>query len=119
MAVYKGAPGTFYNGCMEAVVFTLDEELVPHRLSATLAKTIADDCLRFEEEHAAILNEACERDDYGEWQAGVDFWLTRNGHGAGFWDRGLGDVGNELTEAARASGARDAYLGDDGEVHLS
>ncbi len=30
---------------------------------------------------------------YGKFNAemaGHDFWLTRNGHGAGFWDRGLG-----------------------------
>src|ERR1700723_1133113 len=25
-------------------------------------------------------------------RAGHDFWLTRNGHGAGFWDRGLGEL---------------------------
>src|SRR4051812_29933619 len=31
-------------------------------------------------------------------QAGHDFWLTRNGHGAGFWDRGLGAVGERLTK---------------------
>lgn len=32
-------------------------------------------------------------------QAGHDFWLTRNGHGAGFWDRGLGGLGEALTRA--------------------
>ena len=32
-------------------------------------------------------------------QIGHDFWLTRNGHGAGFWDRGLGPVGDRLTHA--------------------
>jgi hypothetical protein len=26
-----------------------------------------------------------------------DFWLTRERHGAGFWDRGLGELGEELT----------------------
>ena len=26
-------------------------------------------------------------------QIGHDLWLTRNGHGAGFWDRGLGAQG--------------------------
>lgn len=34
-------------------------------------------------------------------QAGYDFWLTSGGHGAGFWDRGLGAVGERLTEAAK------------------
>jgi len=37
-------------------------------------------------------------------QVGHDFWLTRNGHGAGFWDRGLGAIGDRLTEAAKPYG---------------
>lgn len=38
---------------------------------------------------------------------GHDLWLTRNGHGAGFWDRGLGSAGERLTEIAKAMGSRD------------
>jgi hypothetical protein len=34
-------------------------------------------------------------------QAGHDFWLTRNGHGVGFWDRGLGAVGERLTASCK------------------
>lgn len=49
---------------------------------------------------------------------GDDFWLTRNGHGSGFWDRGLGAVGDELTAAAKAHGSADVYLGEDGQLHL-
>jgi len=52
-------------------------------------------------------------------QAGHDFWLTRNHHGAGFWDRGLGTVGQRLTDATRPYGGSDAYVGDDGKVYLS
>lgn len=42
-------------------------------------------------------------------RAGHDFWLTRNGHGAGFWDRGLEtpdgeDVGQKLTDLAHSFG---------------
>lgn len=44
-----------------------------------------------------------------EGQIGHDFWLTRNGHGAGFWDRGLGEVGEELTRACKAYGEIDLY----------
>ena len=54
-----------------------------------------------------------------EEQFGHDFWLTRNHHGAGFWDRGLGDLGKKLTEWAHSYGSSDVYLGDDGVVHLS
>lgn len=38
-------------------------------------------------------------------QLGHDFALTRNHHGAGFWDRGLGTLGDDLTEAAHAQGS--------------
>lgn len=34
-------------------------------------------------------------------QAGHDIILTANGHGAGFWDRGLGEAGDKLTAATR------------------
>ena len=61
--------------------------------------------------------------DYGkEWRneelSGQDFWLTRNGHGAGYWDRGL-ENGEELTKAAKTFGTCDLYVGDDGEIYAS
>jgi hypothetical protein len=42
-----------------------------------------------------------------------DFWLTRNGHGAGFWDRGLGEIGDILTKAAKTFGECNLYLNDE------
>jgi hypothetical protein len=51
-------------------------------------------------------------------QHGHDFWLTRNGHGAGFWDRGYGEVGKRLSDAARAYGETNAYAGDDKKIYL-
>ena len=45
------------------------------------------------------------------------FWLTRNRHGAGFWDRGLGEVGRKLTDIAHSFGEVDLYVGDDGEIY--
>lgn len=42
--------------------------------------------------------------------AGHDFWLARNHHGAGFWDRGLGEIGDRLTKAAQAYGSSDVYV---------
>jgi hypothetical protein len=50
--------------------------------------------------------------DYDEACAGRDFWFTRCGHGVGFWDRDLGDVGDKLTEIAETFGNRDASFGD-------
>lgn len=54
-----------------------------------------------------------------DWErAGHDFYLTRNRHGAGFWDRGLGDVGRRLTEAAHVYGESDLYVGEDGSLYV-
>lgn len=47
-----------------------------------------------------------------------DFWLTRNHHGAGFWDGDYPEpAGAELTKWAHSFGSCDLYLGDDGNVH--
>lgn len=56
---------------------------------------------------------------YDEHQAGVDFWLTRNGHGAGFWDHGLGEIGDRLSAAAKACGVQYVYKGDDEKMHVA
>lgn len=56
-----------------------------------------------------------------EAQAGHDFWLTRNGHGAGFWDRPeiYGEANAEiLTRMAKACGGEDPVVGDDGMIYL-
>ena len=37
--------------------------------------------------------------DWNSEQIGHDFWLTRNHHGSGFWDRGY-DNGDEITKIA-------------------
>lgn len=50
-------------------------------------------------------------------QIGHDFWLTRNGHGAGFWDRGLGAIGDQLTAACKTYASVDLYVGDDGKIY--
>ncbi|WP_454735407.1 hypothetical protein [Cupriavidus necator] len=59
--------------------------------------------------------------DLEEWgddgQAGHDFWLTRNGHGAGFWDRGRGELGERLSKAADLYRSLNLYVGRDGLVH--
>jgi len=54
-----------------------------------------------------------------EEQAGHDFFLTRNGHGAGFWDRGLGQVGNDLTDIAHSFGNQDLYVSDANTVDVA
>lgn len=51
--------------------------------------------------------------------AGHDFWLTRCGHGCGFWDGDWKEpAASLLTEAARKAGNADLYVGDDGLVYV-
>lgn len=50
-------------------------------------------------------------------QLGHDFWLTRNRHGAGFWDRGLGLLGQSLTDLSHQAGEAWLYIGDDGFIY--
>lgn len=37
---------------------------------------------------------------------GLDVALTRNGHGTGFWDRGIGEAGDVLSDWARHLGTK-------------
>ena len=49
-----------------------------------------------------------------------DFWLTRNGHGAGFWDGDYPEaLGAQLTAIAEKFGEVDIYVGDDGKLYFS
>lgn len=56
-------------------------------------------------------------DDMPEDLIGHDFWLTRNRHGAGFWDRGLGEQGKALTKASHSYGEVYLYAGNDGKLY--
>ena len=49
---------------------------------------------------------------------GHDLWLTRNGHGAGFWDGDYPTHGDALTDLAQGMGARNAYVGDDNRIYV-
>lgn len=52
--------------------------------------------------------------------AGHDFWLTRNGHGAGFWDGDWAEPkASELTDLSDTFGPCEIYQGDDGFLYAS
>ncbi len=72
------------------------------------------DCKDFYENFGGLLKKTGE---YNHQLLGHDFYLTRNGHGTGFWDRGYGDVGDELTKMAKPYGSYSLILGDDGYLH--
>lgn len=76
-------------------------------------KQMEDDCIAFCDQNYDDISSDLE-------QAGHDFWLTRNGHGAGFWDGDWGDeLGDKLTAASKAFGSFDLYVGDDGKIYGS
>ncbi len=81
---------------------------------------MAADCAKFQAENAADL----ALYNSPQWTAaelgGHNFWLTRNGHGCGFWDcDGIlpEDAGERLTEACKAYGEVYLYVGDDGKIY--
>jgi hypothetical protein len=84
----------------------------------TLAEMI-DDCKRFQEENAADIAAGPDGPDYTRYErAGHDFLLTRNHHGAGFWDGDWPEeVGERLTAASHAYGEVNLYVGDDGLIY--
>jgi len=51
-------------------------------------------------------------------ECGHLLWLTRNGHGTGFWDADDITHGSTLTIIARTMDERGLYVGDDGKVHV-
>ncbi len=107
----------FTQGYIACALWLADEELeveaVYDELAPQAIESMVEDCRSFQEENGDALRVACNRHDDSEQRAGHDFWLTRNGHGAGYWDRGLGNAGEALSEAAKRCGETDLYVGDD------
>ena len=75
-----------------------------HDFTKESLKEIIEICKDFRESNEALLNAAYEATRNGESRAGHDFALTKNGHGAGFWDGDWGEYGDALTEASEAYG---------------
>lgn len=103
----------------------LDQDYDMNDIAEESFARMAADCKRFQEENATSLTEGtlteimarmtCEAQ-----QAGHDFWLTRNHHGAGFWDGDwLEPAATALTNAAHAFGECNLYVGDDGILYVS
>lgn len=82
----------------------LDENFGPEDVSRKTMREMRADCKAF------IRDNAKDLAGIDASQAGHDFWLTRNRHGAGFWDRGLGEIGDRLTKAAHVYGSVDLYV---------
>lgn len=94
----------------------LDKNYDESDISPELMKKINEDCKDFIAENYEYIKDDLER-------AGHDFWFTRNGHGAGFWDGDWefevdgNNAGKHLTEASKAYGELNVYVGDDGKLY--
>ncbi len=86
-----------------------DVELAPETI-----ERMQVDCECFIKESASILDA-----NTTEYPVAHDFWLTRNHHGAGFWDGDYPEpIATQLTDLARSFGECDLYIGDNGKIYL-
>jgi hypothetical protein len=129
-AVMSNMSNSFTQGYIECALWSSSAEIEPHTdqsfqhhnydesdLAPETLEQMLEDCADFQESNCTDLENYAKNRliDY----AGHDFWLTRNGHGAGFWDRGLGELGKRLTTASKVYGSCDLYLGNDGLIYCS
>lgn len=103
---------------------TLDS-LEDYELAPITAQRLRECCDAWCDANADDLIEYSQKRAYDPSQgsvwayAGHDFALTANGRGVGFWDRGLGELGDRLTELSKLAGPFGAYIGDDGLVYVT
>ena len=117
---------TIANAYLEAVEFTDCGPDDPERAEASWSEGLfqhADEAVIefIRRLPSALLDEVvCSVEDgrYSWTHFGHDLWLTRNGHGSGFWNRGLAMLGDELSDHARAMGEVWTYVTDDGELSV-
>lgn len=119
----------FTRGYIDCALWLADEEPGPGEWSQHPPYSVANidvdslgqivnECTDFQRSQTKNLLDAVVHHDYDSAMAGHDFFLTRNGHGAGYWDRGLGDIGEELTKAAHGYGEQELYRGDGGKLYV-
>jgi len=102
----------------------LDQNYTIADIDPKCLAALAAECARFQVEQASTLESVYgERGPYGrsacdESSAGHDFWLTRNGHGCGFWDGDYPEAQAKiLTDASKRYGEVNLYVGDDGVIY--
>ena len=106
-----------------ATAFTLDQEQdeTVNGVSWDGADFSAESQARARFDCAAFLHLAkWSIRDWTPEDLGVNFWLTRNHHGTGFWDRDTGTEAsrNALTELATLFGEQVAVMGGSSEIEL-
>lgn len=90
----------------------LDLNWKPSELAPDTMAQMKGDCEAFQAANHADLT------DLDDEQAGRDFWLTRNRHGAGFWDGDYEEpIASRLTASAHSFGEYTLYVGCGAQLH--
>lgn len=117
-AYITGALWSSSNDAGDPLFSYLDRSDIHENTLAVMLKDCRD---FFFDNEADILCDGGPTGLYGSSQvemAGHDFWLTRCGHGAGFWDGDWPEqAGERLTRASEKYGNVDLYVCLDGKVH--
>lgn len=98
---------------LDTLGFAASDELVA-RLDGEVTRFFeAAEAMGFDAvEHRAMMIYHDQGDEWGH--AAHDFILTRNRHGAGFWDGDWHEPwGDKLTKLAESFGQLECYIGDD------
>jgi len=97
----------------------LDQNYEPEDIDPDTLNRMVEDCQQFQRENSGDLALYASPEWTPAELGGHDFWLTRNGYGAGFWDRDClpEEAGKRLTEASEKFGEFDLYVGDDGVIY--
>jgi len=110
----------FLNGYVASALWSsdLDNYDIDDLAPVTRAR-MTEDATKFMADNANIINaENNGFPPHGKFaQAGHDFWLTRTGHGAGFWDGDWPISGEVLTRSSEAFQALYLYIGDNGSIY--
>lgn len=115
------APQEFIEAYVEAALWSsvgedgnaLDAKYGIEDFHPASMQSIVENCSDFYNDHQDLIDSNMTLA-----QAGHDFWLTRNYHGVGFWDRDLGAIGQDLTEASHTYGECWITEGNDGKLYI-
>lgn len=118
----------FTEGYIEAALWSttddcddpLDENYGPSDIAPECLAKMIEDCRAFQEQNVFPIQAYCGPVKSPERAAGIDFWLTRNRLGSGFWDspsEWIGGADKLLTERAHEYPEVHLYVGDDRLIH--
>jgi hypothetical protein len=104
---------TFTQAYITCALWTFDNLLTEEDIHPETMDEMKKDCRRFYTKYSETWSGHYQHPKYDDdGLAGHDFWLTRNRHGAGFWDRGFpDDIQELLTKSAHAFGEYHLWIG--------